>query len=41
MADAIAVIENGQITEYGTHKGLLSHKGIYANLYMMQAEHYQ
>ena len=41
MADTIAVIESGQITEYGTHDELLSLGRTYANLYTMQAENYQ
>ena len=41
MADTIAVIEGGQITEYGTHDELLSLRGTYANLYNMQAENYK
>lgn len=41
MADTIAVIERGQITEYGTHDELLSLRGTYANLYNMQAENYK
>jgi ATP-binding cassette subfamily B protein len=41
MADAIAVLEDGQIIEYGTHKDLLASHGTYARLYRMQAEHYQ
>ena len=40
MADTIAVIENGQITEYGTHDELLSLRGTYTNLYLMQTENY-
>lgn len=40
MADAIAVLENGQITEYGTHGALLSKSGVYAKWYNMQAECY-
>jgi ATP-binding cassette, subfamily B, bacterial len=41
MADTIAVIESGQITEYGTHDELLLLRGTYANLYNMQAENYK
>jgi ATP-binding cassette subfamily B protein len=41
MADAIAVIEDGHITEYGTHDELVSCGGTYARLYAMQAEQYK
>jgi ATP-binding cassette subfamily B protein len=41
MADIIAVIENGHITEYATHDELMAQKGTYATLFKMQAEHYQ
>ena len=41
MASAIAVLEDGQITEYGMHNDLLAANGTYAHLYHMQAEHYQ
>ncbi len=41
MANAIAVLADGQIAEYGTHKDLLASNGAYARLYHMQAEHYQ
>ncbi len=40
MADIIAVIEQGQITQYGTHEELMSVSRTYANLYTLQAEHY-
>jgi ATP-binding cassette subfamily B protein len=40
MADSIAVIEQGQISEYGTHDELLAHNGTYAQLYTLQAEKY-
>lgn len=40
MADTIAVIEQGQITGYGTHEKLMSVSKTYANLYTLQAEHY-
>jgi ATP-binding cassette subfamily B protein len=41
MAGTIAVLEDGQITEYGTHHDLLALDGTYARLYRMQAEYYQ
>jgi len=40
MADAIAVLSDGRIIEYGTHDVLIGKKGTYAKLYMMQAESY-
>ncbi|MEA5503938.1 ABC transporter ATP-binding protein [Halotia wernerae UHCC 0503] len=40
IADAIAVLSDGQIIEYGTHDELIDNKGIYAKLYTMQAESY-
>lgn len=41
MADTIAVIENGQITEIGTHEELILSGGTYKHLYSMQAEQYR
>ncbi len=35
-ADEIAVIENGSITEQGTHEYLMERGGVYANLYNLQ-----
>lgn len=40
MADYIAVIENGQITEQGTHESLLDRHGMYARMYNLQAARY-
>ncbi|GHO91124.1 multidrug ABC transporter permease [Reticulibacter mediterranei] len=41
MADCIAVLENGCITEVGTHTELLAHGQTYAQFYTMQAESYK
>ncbi len=41
MADSIVVIENGKVSESGTHNELIAHNGTYATLYTMQAEQYQ
>ncbi|WP_449539787.1 ABC transporter ATP-binding protein [Ferdinandcohnia sp. Marseille-Q9671] len=40
-ADRILVLEKGEIKEQGTHEELLSHGGIYAQMYRMQAESLQ
>lgn len=40
MADAVAVLEGGQITEYGSHGDLLIQGATYAKLFSMQAERY-
>lgn len=40
MADTIAVLEGGRITEYGSHAELMRLNGAYARLYNMQAESY-
>lgn len=39
-ASRIVVMENGSITEEGTHKELLSQKGVYANLWVHQSGGY-
>ena len=41
MADRIAVLENGALTELGTHPELLARAGTYARLFNMQAEGYR
>jgi len=41
MADRICVIEDGQISEQGTHAALLAHGGTYARLFTLQAESYK
>jgi len=40
MADVIAVLEDGKITEYGAHEDLFRLGGNYAKLYAMQADRY-
>jgi ABC-type multidrug transport system fused ATPase/permease subunit len=40
-ADKILVVENGQITENGTHTQLLERKGKYARMFQTQAEGYK
>lgn len=41
MADRIAVIENGAISELGSHEDLMRLNGTYARLFNMQAEGYR
>jgi ABC-type glutathione transport system ATPase component len=41
MADRIAVLEGGHLTELGTHQELLQLGGTYARLFNMQAEGYR
>ena len=40
MADKIAVIENGELIEVGTHDELMKKKGRYAELFSMQSKVY-
>jgi ATP-binding cassette, subfamily B, bacterial len=39
-AERILVLENGRVTEQGTHEALLARGGHYAEMFMMQAEMY-
>jgi ATP-binding cassette subfamily B protein len=41
MADRIAVLEDGQLAELGTHTALLAHGGTYPRLFNLQAEGYR
>lgn len=41
MADRIAVLDHGQVTELGTHLELLQLNGTYARLFALQAEGYR
>ena len=40
MADYIAVVDDGQIVEQGTHDDLLSQNGMYAKMFNAQASRY-
>lgn len=41
MADQIYVMDQGEITESGTHDQLIARRGTYAHLFELQAKHYQ
>jgi ATP-binding cassette, subfamily B, bacterial len=41
MADRIVVLQNGTVTEQGTHEALLQNTGLYAELFDMQAAGYR
>jgi ATP-binding cassette, subfamily B, bacterial len=41
IADRIIVLQNGRVTEDGPHKQLLANKGLYAELFSLQAEGYR
>jgi ATP-binding cassette subfamily B protein len=40
-ADRIAVLADGRIAEYGTHRQLMARGGVYAELFQLQAKGYQ
>ena len=40
-ADKVLFLENGEITETGTHEELMARNGAYAQMYRMQARYYQ
>ena len=41
MADRIIVLENGTVTEEGTHEALMKNEALYAELFTLQAAGYQ
>lgn len=41
MVDRIFVVDQGQIVEQGTHDSLMRRQGLYASLFLTQAQHYQ
>jgi ATP-binding cassette, subfamily B, bacterial len=41
MVDRIFVVDQGQIVEQGTHDSLMRQQGLYASLFLTQAQHYQ
>lgn len=40
MADLIVVVDGRRVREVGTHEQLMAHRGLYAELYTMQARAY-
>ncbi len=41
MADRILVLDSGRVAEYGTHHELLERRGLYSQLYAIQASAYE
>ena len=41
LADLIAVLDHGQLTEYGPHHELMTARGLYAELFTLQARAYR
>lgn len=41
LVDKVAVIDNGQVVEYGTHKELYAKGGLYAKMFDKQAQFYK
>ena len=41
MADAIAVIDQGRLKEFGSHRALMAKGGLYAELFELQAKAYR
>lgn len=41
MADRILVLKNGELVELGSHEELLANKGLYSELFELQAQGYQ
>lgn len=41
MADRIVVLNEGHVVEEGTHEGLVAQRGLYAELFEMQAAGYR
>ena len=41
QADRIAVLDEGRIIEHGGHDQLLAEDGVYAKLFLLQAEGYR
>ncbi len=41
MADRILVLQDGSLLEHGTHEELLTRRGLYAELFNLQAAGYR